>query len=189
MEPSAKEPSDAELLAQIARGDHEAFARLYDRLSGILFGLVLKIVGEPKMAEDVLQETFLQIWDKAKLFEIGLGNPLSWALTLARNKAIDHLRASHRRQRLMTEAENQVAIAAVLQPSSEASMHKHERAAVIRRALCELPMDQRQAIELAFFSGLTQTAIAETLQQPLGTIKARIRRGMLKLRAALEESL
>lgn len=178
---------DIELLRRIGTGDRSAFGSFYDHHSGLLFSIAVKILNDAGEAEDVLQEVFMQIWDKADTYNPLLGKPTSWAVTLTRNKAIDRIRSSHRRSKLLEQA---TAEASVLlpddSPSANETMLGKETAEMIRTVVVALPSDQRRAIELAFFNGLTQDEIARTLQEPLGTIKARIRRGMLKLREQLE---
>jgi RNA polymerase sigma-70 factor (ECF subfamily) len=177
---------DIELLRQIAAGDRLAFAEFYDRNSVLMFSVASRILSDPGDAEDVLQEAFVQIWEKAKNFDPKLGKPSSWAAILVRNKAIDRIRASQRRTRLAAEAGTEMAIAAEHDNSANEAIHGHDKAKLIQSAIFELPAEQRQAIELAYFSGLTQNEISEKLQEPLGTIKARVRRGLLKLRDQLE---
>jgi len=176
--------SDVELLREIGARNRVAFARFYDQYSKLLFSIAFKILNDAKEAEDVLQEVFLQIWDKAGQYDARLGKPVSWAVTLTRNKAIDHIRSSQRRTKLMEAAATEMSAPA--EESANDSVRGRESAALISSAVAELPAEQRQAIELAFFRGLTQNEISETLKEPLGTIKARIRRGMLKLRDRLE---
>lgn len=180
------ESTEAELLARIARGDFEAFGALYDLHAAVLFGLALRILRDHATAEEVLQDVFCQIWEKAGAYDPKLGKPLTWAVTLTRNKAVDRLRSANRRALLFdpgTEAE--VAAENIL-PEARNSVLSHETARMVHAALASLAQDQRQAIEMAFFGGLTQTEIAAALNQPLGTVKARIRRGMLQLRESLE---
>ena len=179
---------DVELLRRIGGGDQQAFAQFYDLYSSLLFSFAVKILNDPKESEDVLQEVFVQIWEKAGTFDPALGKPSSWAITLVRNRAIDRIRASQRRSRLVEEAAT-TAPAEVEAPTANESVHGREKAAVVRSAIAGLPAEQRSAIELAFFSGLTQIEISDSLREPLGTIKARIRRGMLKLRDKLEGCL
>jgi RNA polymerase sigma-70 factor, ECF subfamily len=177
---------DVELLKRIAQQDNNAFAEFYDRHATLLFSVASKILREPGDAEDVLQETFVLIWEKAASFDPKLGKASSWAAVLVRNKAIDRIRASQRRSRLNDEAGAEMAIARETDSTVNEAVHGHDKAKMIQTAIVELPEEQRHAIELAFFSGLTQHEISKKLNQPLGTIKARIRRGMLKLRDQLE---
>jgi RNA polymerase sigma-70 factor (ECF subfamily) len=177
---------DIELLRQIAAGDRAAFAEFYDRHSTLMFSVASRILNDASDAEDVLQEAFLQIWEKAKNFDPKLGKASSWAAILVRNKAIDRLRASQRRTRLAEAAGVEFAVAHEINDSANEAIHGPDQAKLIQSAIVGLPTEQRRAIELAYFSGLTQNEISEKLQEPLGTIKARIRRGLLKLRDQLE---
>jgi len=177
---------DAELLQRIGAMDRSAFAEFYDKYSAFLFSIASRILNDASEAEDVLQETFLQIWAKAGDFNPKLGKASSWAAILVRNKAIDRIRSSQRRLRLAQEAGVEYAAGTVVEETANGAVHGHERARLIQTALVELPPEQRRAIELAFYSGLTQNEISEQLKEPLGTVKARIRRGMLKLRDQLE---
>ncbi len=180
------EVRDIELLRQIADGDRAAFAEFYDRHSLLMFSVASRILNEPSDAEDVMQEAFVQIWEKAKSFDPKLGKAASWAAILVRNKAIDRIRSSQRRTRMAQEAGPELAFAATSTDSANEAIHGAEKARLIQTAIVELPAEQRRAIEMAYFSGLTHIEISEKLQEPLGTIKARIRRGLLKLREQLE---
>lgn len=184
-EPTAPE-LDAELLRRIGAGDRDAFAEFYDRHATLMFSVACKILNNSNEAEDVLQETFVQIWEKAERFNPNLGKASSWAATLVRNKCIDRIRAAQRRSRLAEEAGAEQAIAAEVRDTANEAMLGHDKARLIQTAITGLPAEQRRAIELAYFSGLTQDEIAQKLSAPLGTIKARIRRGLLKLRDELE---
>jgi RNA polymerase sigma-70 factor (ECF subfamily) len=177
--------SDNELLRRIAAGDRPAFAEFYDRHATLMFSVACKILHDAGEAEDVLQEAFLQVWEKAGNFDPQLGKAASWAVILARNKSIDRIRASQRRARL-AEAAGVEHAATGAEDTVNQAIHGREKAKLIQSAIGALPADQRRAIELAFFSGLTQNEISEELHEPLGTVKARIRRGLLKLRGALE---
>lgn len=184
-------PDDAQLLGRIARRDKAAFSELYDRYAGVLYSTVVRILNSPDEAEDVLQDVFLQIWDKAPRYDPALGKPFNWAMTMTRNKAIDRLRALRRRYifigEITSEAEEQSPD--VRSASGPDDVFNPDQAALVRSAVATLPLEQRQAIEMAFLGGMTQNEIAESLRQPLGTIKARIRRGMLKLRQSLRPLL
>ena len=177
---------DIELLRGISEGDRYAFSCFYDNYSRLLFSIAFRILNDQKEAEDVLQEVFLQIWDKAGSYKPELGKPSSWAVTLTRNKAIDYIRAGQRRSRLLELASTELLVRQPGAAAANESVRGRDGAELITSAVSELPADQRRAIELAFFTGLTQHEISETLQEPIGTIKARIRRGMLKLRGRLE---
>jgi RNA polymerase sigma-70 factor (ECF subfamily) len=173
------------LIERIRGGERAAFIGFYDRYSPLLFS-VARVLGDRKEAEDVLQEIMLVIWNKSGDYDPQLGTLSSWAVALTRNKALDRLRARTRRLRLIEEAAIMAEDSdATSYPSANEIVHGRERAELLREAMKDLPADQRMAIELAFFTGLSQTDIAARLQQPLGTIKARIRRGMLRLREQL----
>ena len=177
---------DIALLRHIGARDRDAFAEFYDKYSTLLFSIASKILNDAAEAEDVLQETFMQIWEKAGNFDPNLGQPLGWAVTMVRNRAIDRIRASQRRNLLTEEAGVEFALAAKSSETANETVTGHEKAKLIHAAMVDLPAEQRRAIELAFFAGLTQNEISDKLQEPLGTIKARIRRGLLKLRDQLE---
>lgn len=175
--------AEIELLKGIGEGDRQSFAAFYDLFSGVLFATAHRILNDQEATEDVLQDVFVQIWDKAPLYDPSRGKPITWAVTLTRHKAIDRLRATQRRSRLQENVQRESATAARFdEQSSFEALAAHESKLLVRAAIGKLSDDQREAIELAFFSSLTQTEIAERLNEPLGTVKARIRRGMLKLR-------
>ena len=176
-----------ELLRRIAGGESQAIAELYDSLSGPLFSLAIRILGDATEAEDVIQEVFVQIWQKAVAFDPRLGSAFQWCLGIARNRSIDRLRSRQRRARLIEGFQQERRVVETPEPNQAvASAWVAEEATLIRTALNDLPLEQREAIEMAFFGGNSHVEIAEKLGQPLGTIKARIRRGMLKLRDSLQ---
>ena len=182
-EPAKELEIEIELLKRIGQGDGKSFEEFYDRLSGLLFSTAYRVLNNQAAAEDVLQDVFLQIWDKAPLYNSSIGKPLTWAVTLTRNKAIDRLRSNQRRGRLQDEVQRESEIFEQFDDrSSFDAVASVETSKLVRQAIKKLSNDQRQVIELAFFSSMTQTEIAEHLNEPLGTIKARIRRGMIKLR-------
>lgn len=187
-EPSQNDAeAEAGLLKQIGQGDKASLAELYDRYSTVLYSVALRILNNQAEAEDLIQEVFVQIWDKASLYDSSRGKPLTWVMSMTRNKSIDRLRALQRRHRLHDEAEQESRIFETTQhPDGPDKVYASENSRAVRNAVMQLSPDQRQAIEMAYFSGLTQTEIAEKLKEPLGTIKARIRRGMIKLRDLLE---
>ena len=185
--PENREIVDAQLLQRIAHGDRQAFAELYDRFSGPLYGAALRIVREPAEAQDVVHDAFITLWEKAAAFDATRGNPFSWAVTLVRNRAIDRIRMRRRRAELLaasTPSDLGLASESDFASGADAASSGDEARAV-RAAVATLPPEQQRALELAFFSGLTQEEISRTLQEPLGTIKARIRRGLIKLRDTL----
>lgn len=184
------ETPDVELIRQMGKGNTDAFAKFYDRHSTLLFSIAIHVLGDRQEAEDALQDAAAIIWERAPLYEPSLGKPSSWAVVITRNKAIDRLRALHRRSEGIARIKTEADVAGDAD-GLEVSHHAigKESAAALRVALAELPNGQRHAIELAFFTGLSQSEIATHLGEPLGTIKARIRRGMNTLRDVLEESL
>lgn len=185
--PPNKEPeSDVELLHAVARGDEGALARLYDQYRVILFGLLVRILNSREEAEDVLQEVFLQVWRRARDFDEGRGRPFTWLVTLARSRAIDRIRQLGARQRLAdSAAQNTPAEAS----DAAADTLLSEQREILARALAALPEEQRRTLNLAYFEGLTQSEIAEKLGTPLGTVKTRMRSGMIKLRELLGEQI
>jgi RNA polymerase sigma-70 factor (ECF subfamily) len=188
MDPSQK-AADAQLLERVAQGDQQAFSALYDRLSQPLFSLALQMLGDASEAEDVVQEACLQMWRRAGSYDSRRSSAFSWAVMITRSKTIDRLRARGRRQRVVVSSTDEDA--ASLQVASEAedasdSTGRKDEAARVRSALATLPSEQRQAIELAFFTEMTHAEIADKNGEPLGTVKARIRRGLLRLREGLQ---
>lgn len=188
MHPEQALTSDVELLHAIARGDEQALASLYDRYRVILFSLVLRILHSRDDAEDVLQELFLQVWKRASDFDESRGRPFTWLVTLARSRAIDRLRSQSARERVATESARDATVTDEWVDAVD-DVIRSEQSAVVRRALAELPEEQRRALLLAYFEGLTQTEIAARLGAPLGTIKTRMRSGMIKLRELLRERM
>lgn len=179
---------DNELFARVAQGDRFAFSQIYDRYSKPLFSLAMKMLGESSEAEDVVQDVFIALWDKADTFDSKRAKLFTWAVTLTRNKAIDRLRTRKRRAGIIERSSEDIADFSLSSemPDSVEVAGRNERAQIVRKAFQTLPEEQREPLKLAYFGGLTQVEIAEQLGEPLGTIKARIRRGLLKLRDRLE---
>lgn len=174
------EAADAELIERVAGGEGDALAALYDRHAPRVLGLTSRILGDRDEAEDVLQEVFLQVWRNPRHFDAARGSAVTWLLVLARSRAIDRLRSLRRRGR-----DRQVPIEDHPVESGEdiaRSAESAQEGAAVRRALALLPPDQRRALELAYFDGYTQSEIARMTGTPLGTIKTRLRQGMMKLR-------
>lgn len=184
------EAAEADILRRIAQREHAALGELYDRVAGILFSTAVHILRDPREAEEVVQDVFLQVWNKAGTFDGALGSALNWTLGITRNRCIDYIRARQRRTRLLDEA---AAESSGNEPVAGGTPAHHalgpEELAAVRGAVETLPPDQHQAIALAFFGGMTHQEIADELNEPLGTIKARIRRGMLKLKDGLQAYL
>ncbi|MEP6570547.1 MAG: sigma-70 family RNA polymerase sigma factor [Acidobacteriota bacterium] len=174
--------ADVELLHAVARGDEAALARLYDAYRVILFGLLVRILNSREEAEDILQDVFIQVWRRAKDFDETRGRPFTWLITLARSRAIDRLRQLGARQRLATGAAQEQTETVSDALSDTIKVAERE---TVRQALAKLTEEQRHTLVLAYFDGLTQSEIATKLNAPLGTIKTRMRSGMIKLRALL----
>ena len=182
LQPDSGQIADVELLKAVARGDEQALAQLYDSYRLILFGLLVRILNSREEAEDVLQEVFLQVWRRARDFDETRGKPFTWLVTLARSRAIDRLRSLGARDR--------VAQASVREAAEEVSdaardTFRSEQRALVTSALSQLPEEQKRPLVLAYFDGLTQSEIAAKLGAPLGTVKTRMRAGMIKLRELL----
>jgi len=180
--PDTQVEEDIRLIQRIAERDSRSFQELYRKYSGLLFSAIANVLNDHHDAEDVMQEVLVQIWNKAHLYEPRKGKPLTWLTTMARNRAIDRIRAKQRRSRLNDEFETENK---AVQPEFDASgrelLQDKERDVILRGAVAKLTDDQREAINLAYFSGLTQAEVAERLREPLGTVKARIRRGVNRL--------
>ncbi|MGA1540414.1 MAG: sigma-70 family RNA polymerase sigma factor [Chthoniobacterales bacterium] len=177
---------ELDLLARVAKRERAALEQLYDRYSNIIYATAMKFLKEDADAQDVVQDVFIQIWDKAKLYDPAKGKPLTWALTLTRNRSIDRIRAIQRRTRLRDDFEKETVVdesAGVREALS--GVDASEKSQILRDAVGRLSPEQRNVIELAFFSGFTQSEIADRLGEPLGTIKARARRGLMKLKEIL----
>jgi len=175
--------ADIQLIERIVARDERAIADLYDRHNRLLFGLVLRILRDRSEAEEVLQEVFVLVWTRAETYNVALGPPAAWLVRVARNRAIDRLRANSVRLRAVESAPPP---APAENPEARASLSEQQRA--VGRALDALPPDQRELIEQAYFLGLTQSELAERFKLPLGTVKTRIRSGMQALRQRLSET-
>jgi len=185
LQPNPANSSDVELLHAIAARDDEALASLYDRYRLILFGLLLRILNSREDAEDVLQEVFLQIWRRAKDFDEGRGQAFTWMITLARSRAIDRLRVLAARHRLAASASHETEEVS----DAAADAVGSEQREIVAGALAQIPDEQRRTLMLAYFEGLTQSEIAARLDAPLGTVKTRMRSGMIRLRELLADKM
>ncbi len=187
MPEASQQTVDREMLARAVSGDQHAFGDLYDRLSGPLNSLALRMLGDATEAQDALQEAFVQIWRRAATYDAEQSSVFSWAVLLTRSKVIYRLRSRGRRLRVVAASSDddntrvRTADASTAESAADIA-DRNEEAARVRSVLNQLPAEQREAIELAFFSDLSHHEIAAQLEQPLGTIKVRIRRGLLKLR-------
>ncbi len=173
-----------DLIDQIAQGDEAALASLYDLTSPVVFGLAARILHDPRDAEESTLEVYLQVWRTAADYDAERGSPLAWLATMARTRAIDRLRASRRWTQSMVGLDTDFT-----EPSSGPAelLMSREREAQVRRALDALKPDQRAVLTIAYLSGSTHVEIARKLDLPLGTVKTRIRTGMMQLRSHLSE--
>lgn len=175
-------------MERVAGGDSAALEQLYERYARITYGLALKILASAEQAEDVVQEAFWRIWNRATTFQTGSGQFAPWLFGIVRNLCIDELRRRQARPpALRNEADEQALLAlADSTPDMDALSWEAERRRLITSALAELPPDQRQVIELAYFGGLSQREIADKLNNPLGTVKTRVRLALAKLKGVLQ---
>jgi len=177
---------ELDLLARVAKRERAAFEQLYDRYKNILYATAMKFLKEDADAQDVVQDVFIQIWDKAKLYDPAKGKPLTWALTLTRNRSIDRIRAIQRRTRLRDDFGKETVVdESAGMREALSGVDAGEKSQILREAVGRLSPEQRKVIELAFFRGFTQSEIADRLGEPLGTVKARARRGLMKLKELL----
>lgn len=182
---------DEELMQRLAYRDLVAFRALYDRYGNLVYSAALRVVRDAQIAEDMVQEIFLRIWRKPESYVAQRGRFVTWLTSVTRNRAVDEVRSRGRRFRHETaspeEQERELPASDRNDPALTAELSDQRR--LILAALAQIPAEQRQIIELAYFGGFTQQEIAERLSQPLGTVKTRIRLGMQKLRAALTPEL
>jgi RNA polymerase sigma-70 factor (ECF subfamily) len=176
---------DEALLALAAREDEEALAQLYDRYGRVAYGLALRIVRDQALAEDAVQEAFLTVWRTASSFRADRAKPSTWILTLVHRRAVDVVRREERRRAAPlegTEEPDERSLAA------DEEIALTDRRRIVQEALRQLPDEQREALELAYYGGLTQSELAERLSVPLGTIKSRMFTGLRRLRDLLAEA-
>jgi len=207
MEPVHGGTSDAGLVASLARGDADALEQLYDRYSDSIFRAAFRRLGDRQLAEEVLQDTYLALWNRAELYDPAAGSLLAWLSTIARNRAIDRLRALGRRPNALplsamvddgdsddrgmdrALAKGEIVGGGMTDTDPVVVADRAALRAEIQGALDAIPDVERQVLELAYYHDLTQTEIALRLGWPLGTVKTRTRRALLRLRAALVSSL
>jgi RNA polymerase sigma-70 factor (ECF subfamily) len=182
---SSEVSPDAMLVHQLLQRDVDAFEQLYDRHSRIVYALVLRIVQQASTAEEVVQDVFLQLWRNARLYDARRGRFVPWLMAVARNRALDHLRLKSERQR-RREDQTEELPPVIDFPQLEKALDEKRRAERVRAVMGSLNPQQKKAIELAYFEGLSHTEIAETLKEPLGTVKSWIRNGLLRLKEGLQ---
>ncbi|HTD58859.1 MAG TPA: sigma-70 family RNA polymerase sigma factor [Solirubrobacteraceae bacterium] len=179
-----RERADEDLMDLVGKGEARAFEVVFDRHGGVAFSLAYRMCGRRAMAEDIVQEAFLSIWRTGARYDRTRGSVRSWVLRTVHNRAVDALRRGVvRESRNMSD--HQAAERIVAPERTEAEVGRRDEAQRVRSTLGELPAEQRQVIELAYFGGFTHTQIAEMLDQPIGTVKGRMRLGLTKLRLLL----
>jgi RNA polymerase sigma-70 factor (ECF subfamily) len=171
--------NDGALIAAIRSGSQDAMAELYDRYSSVVYAVALRVLGDTGAAEDILQEVFLQLWGNPQAFDASRGNLAPWLAVIARNRAVDVLR----KRRPQTEIEETLVS---VEPDMAGDADRARAAEKVRAVLKDMPQAQRSALEMAYFEGYSHSEIAEKTGEPLGTIKTRIRAGLMLLRRAVE---
>lgn len=172
---------DAELIQRIGTGDTEAFAIFHRRHIGIVYSTAYRVLNNETDAQDVTQEVMFMLWEKSPMYDVTRGKPVTWAVTMTRNKAIDKLRALQRRNRLQDQVRLENPESMDMRTPSQ-SLRSSEKNQLVRSAVMKLNPEQREVIEMLYFSGLSQQEISDRLRKPLSTVKARIHRGMARLR-------
>jgi RNA polymerase sigma-70 factor (ECF subfamily) len=186
--PESGQPTDAALMERILQRDSGALEALYDRYARPVYSLVLRIAQHPASAEEIVQDVFLQLWRRADRFQISRGPLEPWLFTMARNRALDFLRLKREKQRRREDSDSDLLPSAVVRPDPEGDIDSSRRAEKIRALMRSLPNEQRRVIELAFFEGMSHSEIAAATGEALGTVKSRIRGGLLRLRESLGEA-
>jgi RNA polymerase sigma-70 factor (ECF subfamily) len=181
------EKEDRELIQRMASKDANALDAFYTRYNRVAFSLILRIVGNRADAEDVLTDVFWQVWQQSARYDSSRGKPIAWLLTIARTRAIDSIRSTRRQQTKTDELQTHKNPPAA--PSEPDSLVVADTRKAVQEALQTLPEQQRIALEMAYFQGMSHTEIATALGQPLGTVKDRIRNGMMHLRKRLKAYL
>jgi RNA polymerase sigma-70 factor (ECF subfamily) len=177
---------DTTLAHQLVQKDVSAFEQLYDRHSRLVYSLVLRIVQQPSTAEEVVQDVFLQLWRNARRYDPARGPFAPWLLTLARNRALDQLRLKGERQRRREQQSEELPQITTVAPNYEKLLDEKRQAERVRALMASLTPQQKRAIELAYFQGLSHSEIAAVLKEPLGTVKSWIRNGLLRLKEGLQ---
>jgi RNA polymerase sigma-70 factor (ECF subfamily) len=183
---------EPKLLTRVAKGDPQAFGQLYDQSSTLLFTLAFRILSDRDEAAELLQEVYLEVWRKIAKYDVGRGSPIAWLVTLTRSRAIDRLRSRAARGTQLTAATLEhplVSSTPDVSPNPYEAQADSELRQMMAKAILDLPLPQQQAIEMAYYQGFTHTEIAAKINQPLGTVKTRIKLAMTKLRASLHHTL
>jgi len=180
--------SDQELLQQISGSDASALSEFYDRHSRLIYGSLLRLLNDTDDAEDILQEVFIQVWRKASTYKVDLGTPKNWLVRIAHNRAMNLIRSNRHRSKNTEIADDGINISdhsALVDDSLIWQTISSERMQMIGEAMRDLPKDQVQLIEMAFFQGYSHSEISEALKMPRGTVKTKIRNGLLALKSSL----
>jgi len=183
---------DLRLLERIASRDDAALAELYDRHSRLAYAVIRRILQNPSDAEEVLQETFVRVWSRAETYDARLGSPAAWVVRIARNRAIDRLRSRQARADVNAPVpahdDDDAVPELPTHDTPESALHSTYAARAVRGAVAALPAAQRMLIEAAFFEGYTHQELSTRFGVPLGTVKTRIRNGLVSLRVRLEQT-
>lgn len=179
----ARHPTPEDLLRRVAQGDERAFERLYDTVAAPVFGMIRRVIRDPAQSEEVTQEVMLELWRTATRYTEERGSALAWALTIAHRRAVDRVRA----EQAASDREDRAGRASVERPFDEVAEHtvarlEHER---VRHCLSALTRLQRESVMLAYYQGYTYREVGELLSAPLGTVKTRLRDGLIRLRDCL----
>src|ERR1700747_3663455 len=177
----------AALVRRLLQRDVSAFEELYDRHSRLVYALVLRILQQATTAEEVVQDVFLQLWRNTAQYDVSRGSFVPWLLAMARNRALDQLRLKSERQRRREDQTDELPPVVTI-PDFEGSLDEKRRATRVRELMNSLSPQQRRAIELAYFEGLSHSEIAIALKEPLGTVKSWIRNGLLRLKEGLQRA-
>lgn len=183
--------ADLGLLQCIAIRDEGALAELYDRHSRLVYSVIMRILRNPAESEEVLQETFMRVWSRADTYNVMLGSPAGWLARIARNRAIDRLRARRARGEISVDPDGTAGTQRPVEPMTretpETALQGDTTAGAVRTALASLTPAQRELIEAAFFEGYTHSELSTKFGVPLGTVKTRIRTGLMTMRGHLEQ--
>jgi RNA polymerase sigma-70 factor (ECF subfamily) len=190
VESKAPAIDDVDLMIRMGMGDRACFEEFYSRHIGIIYSTAYRVLNNQTDAEDVVQEVMFMLWEKSPMYEAARGKPLTWAVTMTRNKAIDRLRSLQRRLRLQDEVQMENPAADTIDNLTPAhALRTTEKNELVRSAVMKLSDEHREVIEMLYFGGLTQQEISDRLKKPLSTVKARIHRGMLRLRRIVGPAL
>ncbi len=181
---SVQDQKLVDLIEKVAQGSEAALGLLYDQTSSHVYGLALRVLNDPSMAEEVTLDVYMQVWKQASQFDLSRGKPIVWLAVLTRSRAIDRLRVGQK-EREGRQSLEVIGEQAATYGNPEESTVSNQQCRVVQQALATISVEQRQVIELAYFGGMTQSEISAQIGEPLGTVKTRIRLGMIKLRNLL----